>query len=234
MALDINQYSYDYFSGSQVSVYIKDIWLDDVFFIQYQVNDSKSPVYGYASQLYDQMLPGRQIVSGVFMIAFKESAYLPIIVDAAYEDGDALSLTGESFRRGIESLAKKTEGLNQAVFSTSNFSTLKGKEAVRNKRKREIISYLGSLSYKGFAEQKKVLEEVYWPGLANKDSSEGLTKPYNYGDQLDIYIAYGNPESSSFTSKKINNISITGESQQIDISGEPVAQAFPFIARSVD
>lgn len=73
-------YEFDHFAGSQVGIYIGDVFVDEINRLQYMVHQAKRPVYGYASQYYDAMALGQVIVSGTFTINFKESGYMHIIL----------------------------------------------------------------------------------------------------------------------------------------------------------
>lgn len=72
-------YPYDYYSGADCKIFFGDIWVDDIMSIQYNVSQQKTPIYGYASQLYDAVARGQVIVQGSLAIAFKETGYLNII-----------------------------------------------------------------------------------------------------------------------------------------------------------
>lgn len=68
-------YPYKYFSGANVTVQIKDAFnqgenLIECAGISFVVNEANQPAYGYASNLYDVVLPGRRIVQGTFVINF--------------------------------------------------------------------------------------------------------------------------------------------------------------------
>jgi hypothetical protein len=69
-------YEHDYYAGSQISVYFGDILIDNALSINFSVQQSKSPVYGYNSQYYSFMADGNVLVSGELVIAFKEAGYL--------------------------------------------------------------------------------------------------------------------------------------------------------------
>jgi len=72
-------YPYDYFSGEDCKIFFGDIWVDDVITLQYSVTQSKTPIYGYASQLFDAVARGQILVEGTLSISFKETGYLNII-----------------------------------------------------------------------------------------------------------------------------------------------------------
>jgi len=69
------EYPYKYFSGANVTVQIKDAFnegekLVECAGISFVVNEANQPAYGYASNLYDVVLPGRRIVQGTFVVNF--------------------------------------------------------------------------------------------------------------------------------------------------------------------
>ncbi len=70
------KYEYDWFSGSQISVMIGDVVVDAGVAVQFSVQQSKSPVYGYANQYYTFVSDGKVLVTGSLTIAFKEAGYL--------------------------------------------------------------------------------------------------------------------------------------------------------------
>jgi len=69
-------YEYDYYSGSQVNIMIGDVLIDTAQRIQFNVQQSKTPIYGYASQYYSFVSDGKVFVQGNIVINFKEAGYL--------------------------------------------------------------------------------------------------------------------------------------------------------------
>ena len=74
-------YNVEYFSGAQVSLYIGDVWVDEVTTLSYSIMQNRTPIYGYASTLYDAVSEGHVLVQGTFTINFKESGYLWLILN---------------------------------------------------------------------------------------------------------------------------------------------------------
>lgn len=64
------EYPYTYFSGANVTVWLDDKRLIECAGISFVVNEANQPAYGYASNLYDVVLPGRRIVQGTFVVNF--------------------------------------------------------------------------------------------------------------------------------------------------------------------
>ena len=66
-------YPYTYFSGANVIVLLDDDKLIECAGISFVVNEANQPAYGYASNLYDVVLPGRRIIQGSFVVNFNTS-----------------------------------------------------------------------------------------------------------------------------------------------------------------
>lgn len=73
-------YESDYFCGANVLCYFEDVLVDDVVRIAWSVNQSRQPIYGYASQYFNALAAGVVIAGGSIWVAFKEAAYIPVIL----------------------------------------------------------------------------------------------------------------------------------------------------------
>lgn len=69
--MSVQIYPYKYFSGANVQVTIGRDKLIECAGISFSVNESNQPAYGYASHLYDVVLPGRRIIQGTFVVNFQ-------------------------------------------------------------------------------------------------------------------------------------------------------------------
>ena len=76
-------YDVEYFTGSQASIYIGDVLVDEVESIAWNLQQSKQPVYGYASQLFDAVIRGNVLVQGQFTVNFIDNGYLFAILARA-------------------------------------------------------------------------------------------------------------------------------------------------------
>jgi len=74
-------YNIEYFSGAQASIYIGDVLVDEVTSINYQVSQSRTPLYGYADQLFRDVSKGVVLVQGSFSVNFKEAGYLWLVLN---------------------------------------------------------------------------------------------------------------------------------------------------------
>jgi hypothetical protein len=80
-------YDLDYFDDSDVFLYIGDVWVDEVTSLQYVCRQDKTPLYGYASQLFDGTAAGHVLVQGSFTINFKEQGYLWAVLRRYFDMG---------------------------------------------------------------------------------------------------------------------------------------------------
>lgn len=126
-------YNVEYFAGTQVSLYIGDVWVDDITTFSFSAQQSRRPLYGYASQLYDDVSEGQFIVQGQFTINFKEAGYLWLILNRyrklMKQGNDLLNQrgpfedSGTAERRNIEQVINKelsTIRRNETLLSLAN------------------------------------------------------------------------------------------------------------------
>lgn len=110
-------YNNEYLSGANVSLYIGDVWVDEVTTLSYGYQQSRTPIYGYASTLFDDVSEGHILVTGQFTINFKEAGYLWLILNRYRElNKNRASLTASSqhpFKNsGLASRAKIEQIIN--------------------------------------------------------------------------------------------------------------------------
>lgn len=71
----------EYFSGSDVTIYFGDTFIDEVMSIECGLQERVAPVFGYNSFTFDAAARGQRIVQGSFTLAFKEAGYLSRVLD---------------------------------------------------------------------------------------------------------------------------------------------------------
>jgi hypothetical protein len=98
--METNNYNYEYFSGANVYIKIKPseiipsgvpkaaVKVLECAGISYSISNSQQPVYGYASTLYDAMLPGRVIVQGTFVVNYVKPFYVESLLGEGLNDSD--------------------------------------------------------------------------------------------------------------------------------------------------
>lgn len=138
-------YEMDYFAGSQVLVYANHILIDDCVRIGWSVQQNRQPIWGYASQYFNALASGVVMVNGSLWIAFKEAAYMPVLLGEAYrvmngtevEDG-AVSAQELTHSRRRTSTPSGSSGLG----TVSDWANSVVEEANRSTPSREEVETL--------------------------------------------------------------------------------------------
>lgn len=77
---DYATYDTNYFTGSQVSLFLGPVWIEDFVSIRWQMRNSKSPVYGYNELYSDMDISGKFLVEGSLTVNFRETDYLQRLI----------------------------------------------------------------------------------------------------------------------------------------------------------
>jgi hypothetical protein len=279
-------YEHDYFSGSQISLYMGDILIDSALAISYSVQQSRTPVFGYNSQYWSFTSDGNVLVSGELTIAFKESGYLlfPIqryleqqtFIDVAnnqdsgekiwqsprFTTDDEGTIVKGYIQDGDFSLNKASRNAKnrqllranvEQMFAWENSETKDPKEA--NRTYNRFWNDLGKISDDAFENWAEAFEDVVWYGsdtgnptvrekLFSGNIKEGTIPSdedlYSHRrlDQypaIDILISFGDMsrQQPNHTVKKLMDVIFIGQSQVIQVSGEPILESYSFIARNI-
>lgn len=249
-------YDKEYFSGTQAAIYIGDVFIDEAISFSYSVQQQKTPIYGYASQLFDAVSAGPVLVQGNFAINFKEAHYLYLTL-----------MRYHTFQREVkQKLIEATN--NNKVFIDKFFGSIgvtynKGnprpspfseyekkinrvgiESIIKNTAtKEERFEFFRAMS--GFAstygldvkfeDLAEVLEDQVW-GKSTEDLDRVVRRTDdNFFDDFDLYVTYGdyNNEAANHTVRRLTGVHLTGMSQMFNVSGEPIAEEYSFFAKNV-
>lgn len=75
-----------YYSVIDAEVFFGNEFVEDIAYIDWNVNQSVMPLFGYNSYTYDELARGSRIIQGVFDINFTSPNYLFQILKAAKDD----------------------------------------------------------------------------------------------------------------------------------------------------
>jgi hypothetical protein len=262
-------YEHDWFSGSQINIYVGDVIIDTCVGIQWNVSQTKVPVYGYANQYYSFTADGKVMVQGALTIAFKEAGYLfwPIRRFLNRKVNSQWTTPRYSYNK---------HGMFMRGYDTSETTGSFASEAERAKRKKVMkasvegmaewqtnssVDYnkfwkeLGAMEDDQFEDWAEVFEDAIWHGsdTANpfmrdrlfsnnlsglEDISEEDVLSHRRADQyppIDVWITYGDMDRQAVnhTVRKIMDLSFVGQSQVIEVSGDPTYEVYNFIARNI-
>lgn len=122
-------YPYQYFSGANIRVELGGKDLIECVGISFNTSESNQPVYGYASHLYDMVLPGRRIIQGSFVVNFHLGDQQNELLKNLYK-GDSF-LNAPLFNIFIETTSSQGYGITiKNCFLTSRGQSIQVSENV--------------------------------------------------------------------------------------------------------
>lgn len=240
-------YNNDYFSGAQVAIYIGDVLIDEITSISYAITQSRSPLYGYASRLFDAVSEGNVIAQGQFTINFKEAGYLWLVLQRykALVRGEKTAFsavqkgkgTGEVVAQAnIERIVQgdldlPTEVLQDLVAhaSLTGFSSEARAAGQLKAARAEHVFEAFENAVWGAPKQKNVGGFTVDTGMARHVDDPSL-------NPFDIYIAFGDyvaDDNIHHTVQKLKDVYIVGTSKQVAIDGLPIQEAYSFFAKDL-
>lgn len=252
-------YDNEYFSGTQAALYIGDVLVDEVSSFAFNVQQSKTPIYGYASQLFDAVSKGTVIVTGSFSVNFKEANYLYLVLMRYHAFTKAVDQQILKATNSLRGTSGKTRTRSEEVIK--QFSTLKSgriptpfepetKKVIKQgierllsgkttpgERTEFFQSLTGFASTLGldteFEDIAEVLEDSVWGIPENADDLVRRTDD-NFFDNFDMYFTYGdyNNFEANHTVERITGVHLTSRGKAVSVSGEPIQEEYQFLARN--
>ncbi len=214
------QYNLDYFSGAQAQIYIGGILLDEITTLQWNEHQSKVPLYGYASQYFDEVARGAVLVQGQFSINFIQPNYLYSVLRAVNlktEKGHASSKQ-EAVKEKLRNIVlEHTEPTNPA---DSNLW-----ETVKEIDKRTQSGRFFKLMNDTIWGTSRRAKRQTMAGRADRFDVNGFDIKVNF--QLE---ASGRPQCT----QTIENVHILGSSKALVIDEQPVQEVYSFYARKIE
>lgn len=232
-SVEYQRFSSDFFTGSDVRIYFGDTWVDEITGLAFAVQEQVQPIYGYASYTYDAVARGSRSIQGQFSINFKESYYLHSVMNRLEQKMKEQKSSGLQAKSGdgmygfyndkitVDHLMKSvTDDANFEKYATMYEKALWGEEDSLSMR--TLVNKRQSNSY--FAPDSK-------PNL----NKEGFTIMVLYGPEQGLKEMYASgTEDISRTAHSLTGVHITGVTQQIDSSGQPLQETYTFIAQDID
>ena len=221
-------YRYDFFSGANIGVWIGATLISEAVGIEFSLSQSKRPIWGWASQLYDAVSTGVVQCSGMLYLNFRQAHLFTSLIDNAHKaingPETVTPLAGEGdidegymMQEPVETVAAASYGLHD----------LTGGQ----------INSLKQLYWGGMETDEAALINPY----ANQaDIPTGLqpfsARPDTHAKGFDIHIMYGDfwGKRGNNTLRTLYNVHITGFGQTIEIDGKPVLEVYPFFCREAN
>lgn len=201
----------EYFSGSQASIFVGDIWVDDIVDWQCSVGANAMPIYGYGSTFYDRAVQGRVLVQGSLTINFREPNYLFAIL-ARYRHFSDLNLTEQTTKSPL-------------------LQDLKLQEIQYQDKRKSLDEFF----YTPNKKTKWFDGPVYDTITKNNTLDSNISKDQNNFaiPEFDIKIGYGATIDENTIGEKILGVKLVGKGKVIMANGEPIKETYNFFARNV-
>jgi hypothetical protein len=244
---------FDYYSGSQITVWFGDILIDDIYAIQWQRQQAKRPIFGYASQTFDCVANGTISVVGAFTVNFRQRGYISMIIN---EISKIYSLKTNQNWNEIRKLVSlhlrhdtfgpKTAEDIAMMASAPNFAELADayeQEIWGPPPGKGVGVGLGGDGGFGFGVHGSSGAGISGDGLIRDYEPPDIIQRKLIPDGFNILITYGNQlgdeaktlrDKLQTTTKTLIGVHLLGESQAIQVGGNPCMEEYSFMARSTD
>lgn len=222
---NLERYANNYFTGTQATIWIGDIWIDECVGIQVQANQSMIPVYGYGSRFFDMIAKGRVLGQGIFEINFIDEGYL----FAALQDGQKrLNLSEDDLRSRADVIKDQLDLLKDVSRDTVDPDTV---DEVRSRNRQEAMgSIITDLANLNVAEADELLSKI------NQDRGQFTSRNNVIYDTFPFRITgyFGNPEiygKNYGVYKELHDCFLTSNEIIIGDNDQPVRERYSFIFR---
>jgi hypothetical protein len=248
-----------YFASNQALIFIGPYLLDEALAVSYKLEQRKVPIYGYASQYFDAVAAGKVIVSGTVTINYLDSAYMYLAMAEAIvgsKKGNSYSAVTKAIKASNIIERKILKQLGDISADDSVF-------ARNPKQSRQMRKIAQSIATNPVAGQQiiKELRKRYWKNSNTQDRvySSNITGKDVYNlvsnnelgdpdelldatlfarpDQMppiNITVSHGNPfDKHTSTYRVLRECHIISMEQHISPTGQPQAETYSFISRSV-
>ena len=242
MSIERFEYNLDYYSGAQASVYFDDIMIDEVTTMQWTVQQSKVPIYGYASQTFDEMAKGTIIVQGSFSINFVEAGYLWSVLNRNHKTRRAIQFDGGTI--GYPTIMDQTEvqRRNQQAVNRYIEANMNPRDEPTVSSDAAMIEAYNTLRNRpdGLHEYSKLINDHVWGsevsrtvgGIPEDFSGQRRTDRKELNG-FDIYVGFQHTNSDVHTITKIEDVHLVGKAQTIVIDENPIQEVYSFYAKNV-
>jgi hypothetical protein len=203
-----NEINTQYFSGTQASIFIGDVWVDDIFNLDYNMQQSKQPKFGYGSQHFDFVAKGIVMISGSFSLNFREPNYLWLILER-YKKFNGKGPGGISRDTNEE---RKSNNINKAQTYAAD--------------KRDRFEDFFSIKNPKDAKNSLIEQSREFNGIVEDNNLENSN---HIG--FDILLGYGAELGPNSPGETLKDIQILGKAKTINADGRPIAETYSFIAR---
>jgi hypothetical protein len=203
----MSRYPFEYFCGANVVVYLDNFPLLEASGFTYSIRESKRPIYGYASRLYDAVARGQVLVEGTLLINYVHQDYLFHAAQLANDQSPEIVPLTKSpvpVEGGADTAQRILEGRDISETALAGANSL----------------YWG---------ETDAINADLGQGLSP------TANLHDFGS-FNVRVSFGNQSGdrpSGDTGLILSGLHFTGRGTTIQIDAETIVEAYSFIARNV-
>ena len=193
-----------YFSGTQASIFIADVWADDILALDYSVQHNRLPQFGYGSQHFDFLPQGNIIITGSFTINFREPNYLWFM---------------------LERFKKLNKPRDVRLKEQAKLSAEQKALTYPDDKRQRFDEFFNEIN-PGTAKANLLEQSREFNGIPENNKRENFNHV-----SFNILIGYGNTLGPNSPGETIQDVHIMGKGKVINADGRPIQEQYNFIAR---
>lgn len=228
-----DRYKIQYFTGTQASMWIGDIWVEEVFGISFSATQNLVPIFGYASSFFDAIGRGKSLVQGSFEINFVDEGYLYYIL---HKRNSQRAAGTQEFNKSQYILTGTPPVSDHEVVQRID-DLMQSKEQILTAKEYQeaSVSVLDKLYTLNVNEVDKVIKELDIRRKVGAEAGLRNNKKSVIYDVIPFSIQgiFGNPDfTEEVTEKRIENCFLVSNEMILAQDDQPIKERYSFIAQS--
>ncbi len=235
-----------YPSPANVTYYIGNVLIDDIFRVDFQRTVKHQPIWGYDSRKYDFVAKGKEIVMGNIVINYRYPGYLKAAIDNAAAINESTRVVTANNFQGAQNVVDDPA----FVHSISSLAVEDRANAIANQLllasqpKPEEFKTARSKNNSLISILKDNLTKTYGSDPEDEEK-HNLRSPLDDDivTTFDLSIRYGFQDSQGGYTRTIQGCVLIGESETVSASAgvsddmsssaQPILEVYSFFARDI-
>ena len=209
-------YDFEYFNSANITVEVAGFPVLECAGLQYELNESRQPIYAYYSRHFDMVGDGQVLGVGTLLTNWVHQDYL----FRAIEMGLSKQLTGEYVQPGV---------LTEPTGTDEELSADQAAQLAQEMFRRIENGEPGAV------ELATTLRTGIWTSGTELSKLAGTRNPHDVSGGLTLKVTAGYRKSlfeNGETGHILTGVHFTGRGLKIPISAEVVVEAYPFLFRN--
>jgi len=234
----------DYPTPAQTSVFIGDMYIDDAYRLSLEAEHPRVPLYGYNRNTFSVVADGKVLITGNLTINYRFPGYLTQAIETHRQRVFRQTVADERYlplgeTRGL--LPEHREPPPSRQWIKKKFEELRKTDKSADR----LLLLANSLQAGTFRPTSQILETMFSVGahqrpFSSQHSSPALMK--SRGGGFDIQVAFGDGHGPQrvdlirdcFITGMGKTISASAGGGDVSVSGMPIYEIYPFIARTIE